>query len=55
MPSEPLATTCGVVESGKDPEQDPDPPSPNTLTDEQDTVTAETGTVEQLVNAGEAA
>ncbi|MGO9256139.1 MAG: hypothetical protein ACLQU1_07550 [Bryobacteraceae bacterium] len=55
MPSEPLATTCVVVESGKEPAHDPDPPSPDTLADEQVTVTAETGTVEQLVNTEEAA
>lgn len=54
-PSEPLASTCGVVESGKDPAHEPDPPSPNTLVEEQLTVTAETGTLEQLPNAGAAA
>jgi hypothetical protein len=54
-PSEPLATTWGEVESGKDPAHDPDPPSPNTLVDEQVTVTAETGTTEQLLNDGAAA
>ncbi len=54
-PSEPLATTWDVVESGKEPAHVPDPPSPVTLADEHDTVTAETGTVEQLVNAGDAA
>jgi hypothetical protein len=54
VPSEPLATTCAVVESGKAPAHDPDP-RPDTLTDEQVTVTAETGTVEQLVNVEEAA
>jgi hypothetical protein len=54
-PSEPLATVWVVVESGKEPAHDPDPPSPVTFTDEQDTVTAETGTVGQLPNAGDAA
>jgi len=54
-PSEPLATTCGLVESGKDPAQLPDPPTPVTLTVAHVTCTAETGTVGQLVNVDEVA
>lgn len=55
VPAVPLATTCAVVESAKDPAHDPVPPPPVSLTDAQDTVTAETGTVEQLVNVEAAA
>ena len=53
MPSEPLATVTALVEeSGEAPAQVAVPPSPVMLGDEQETVTAETGTVEQLVNVG---
>ena len=55
MPSEPLATVCVPVERGKAPAQVADPPSPVTLAAEQVTVTADTGTVGQFVNVGEAA
>ena len=53
-PSEPLATVSALVEeSGEDPDMHvPDPPSPVTLAAEQETMTAETGTVEQLENVG---
>jgi hypothetical protein len=55
MPSEPLATVCVPVERGKAPAHAADPPSPVTLAAEQVTVTAETGTVGQLVNVVEVA
>jgi hypothetical protein len=54
-PSEPLATTCGLVESGKDPAHAPDPPNPVTFTVEHVTFTADTGTVGQLVNVDDEA
>lgn len=54
-PSAPPATTCDAVESGKAPEQPPVVPDPVTPTEEQVTVTAEAGTVGQLVKEGEIA
>jgi hypothetical protein len=54
--SKPLATVCAVVESGKAPAHPAVAPRPGvTLADEQVTVTAETGTVEQWVNVEAAA
>ncbi len=54
--SEPLATVCAVVESGKAPAHPAVAPYPAvTLADEQVTVTAETGTVEQCANVEAAA
>lgn len=45
----PPATCCGAEESGNEPPQAPVPPPPDTVADVQETVTAETGTVEQLL------
>jgi hypothetical protein len=51
-PIDPPATVCGVVDNGKAPEQAAVPPIPDTVADEQVTVTAETGTHGQLANVG---